>query len=464
MSRRLSVLRVNIFILVVIILGITVGINFLSSRHHKRFDFTATGKNTLADATVKVLGSLKSPLKMILFDKVGTGEQIQGKTLLELFRYNSPLVSFELIDPDQNASLAAQYEIHRYGTLVLEMGKPGVKDFKRQSLEGAVNEEAVTNAIIKLTRQGMKTIYFLEGHGEKDIDVESKESFSLLRREVEKQNYVARKLVLLRETQVPQDCSVLVVAGPKNPLLPEEEKLIDEYLDKGGKTLFMLDPPPAVGMKEFMAKYGVEVGDNMIIDKMSRLFGGDNFTPVITAYNPSHRITRDFAVASFFPMARSVTPLASAPTGAKVESLATTCPNSWATARIQGTDYNYKEGEDKPGPISVVVVAEIIKPVADAAHDKAGKVFGRLVVFGNSNFVNNTYLNTQSGNRDLLLNAISWLADEEGLISIRPKSDQPRTISLTADQMRYIFYFSVILLPVLALTAGISVWLRRRRA
>jgi ABC-type uncharacterized transport system involved in gliding motility auxiliary subunit len=467
---RLPLLRVNIAVLVGIILGIMVLINYLSYKHHKRFDTTAIGKYSLSDQTLKVLKSLSDKLEMIMFDKPGTNERDKAEDLLTEYRYHSDQVSVRYIDPDQQPALATKYGVTRYGTLVLEF------QGRQQQVEN-ITEEAVTNAMLKLTKGKSKVIYFLTGHGEADIEDNTKAGYSLIGQALKGQNYEAKKLLLMREAKVPADCTLLVVASPKTALMSEEQQLIEDYLNAGGKAFFLLDSPmgdkPGVGLNEFLAKWGVEVGNDIIIDTMSRLFAGDYFMPVITLYS-EHPITSGFKLASFFPLSRSVSPAEKTPDNITIQTLASTgSQNSWAESQIDGP-YEYTEGKDKLGPVSVAVVAEIETKTKEA--EKKGKATGeektedeektaptgRLVVFGDSDFANNTYLNL-SGNRDLFLNVISWLAEEEDLISIRPKSDVPRTISLTGGQMQAVFYLSVVLLPALGLAIGVTVWLRRRR-
>jgi ABC-type uncharacterized transport system involved in gliding motility auxiliary subunit len=454
-------------VLVGIILGIMVLINYLSYKHHKRFDTTAMGKYSLSDQTQKVLESLPDKLQLIMFDKPGADARVKVKELLTEYKYRSDKLDIQYIDPDQQPLLATKYNVQRYGTLVL--------DFQgRQRQIEQITEAKLTNAILKITKGKSKVAYFLSGHGEADIEAEDKTGYSLIKQALLGQNYAAKKLLLMREAEVPEDCVLLVVAGPKTPLIKEELQAIEAYLAGGGKAFFLVDPvvgdKPETGLSKFLAKWGVAVGKDVIIDFSSRLFSGDYFTPVITMY-ADHPITRDFKVASFFPLSRSISPGEHKPDNVTVQTLASTGhQNSWAESEVNGP-YEYTEGKDRLGPVSVAVAVDI-KPQSEAteaeetdseeAAEEEDLPKGRLVVFGDSDFVNNTYLNL-SGNRDLFLNAVSWLAEEEDLISIRPKSDVPRTISLTSGQMQTIFYLSLFLLPVLSLVIGTIVWIRRRR-
>ncbi len=447
MKQRLKIIRANIIGMVVIALGIVVLLNFLSARHYKRFDLTNQGEHTLAEQTIKLLKSLDSPLKVIVFDKLGGQTWVKAEKLLTTYKYYSDKIETSFIDPDKKPALAEQYGVQRYGTLFFEHNK-------RQEQTAKISEEAFTNIILKLTRVEQKKVYFLSGHGENDLTAETKTGYSLLKEAISKQNYGVETLPLMRKARLPDDCTVLIVSGPEKDLFPEESKAIEKYLQNGGKALFLLDPPPGVGLNDLLSQWGVKVGNDMVIDKLSRLFGGDYFMPVITSYSP-HPITHDFKLASFFPVTRSVSPQKTALEGVIVESLARTSQESWAETDYKAQDYEYNPGKDMAGPVSVAVAVEI----PPKGKEKPG---GRLVVLGDADFANNTYLNL-SGNRDLFLNILNWLSGEEALISLRPKDEAPRTINLTQSQMEGVFGLTVVVIPLLFLGIGLLVWFRRRK-
>jgi len=460
MPRKVVVWRTNVALLTVIVLGILVVVNFLSYRHHKRFDVTASKKYSLSDQTIKVLEGLEGELKIVVFDKPGSMSRQKAEDLLAAYKYRCPGLEVEYVDPDQRPQLAQELGVRQYGTLALEYGG------RRKTVE-EVSEEELTNAIIQLTKARAKKVYFLEGHGERDITSVEKEGYSLVKKALEAEGMEVDTVLLLRAEGVPEDCDVLVVAGPKSDLLEPERKAIAEYINRGGKALFMVDPAPGAGLVDFLAQWGVKVGDDVVIDTMSRLFAGDYFVPVITMYT-DHPITRDFDLASFLPVCRSVSPADKVPEGLTVQSLGSTSnQHSWAETKVSGP-YEFNQDEDVEGPVSVAV-AVAIKPEGkpekgetEGEEKPAKSREGRLVVFGDSDFASNAYINL-SGNRDWFLNAVSWLAEEEKLISIRPHTDIARTLSLTVGQMQTIFYLTVVVMPLITLVVGVTVWWRRRR-
>src|SRR5204862_5078783 len=123
---------------------------------------------------------------------------------------------------------------------------------------------------------------------------------------------------------------------------------------------------------------------------------------------------------------------------------------------------------DKPGPVSLAAAVSATAPApSTAAGDSPAKASdapkpeSRIVVFGDSDFVTNGYLGIP-GNRDLFLNSVNWLAQQENLISIRPKDPEDRRVSLTADQAKLIFWLSIVIIPGFILAAGVQAWWRRR--
>jgi ABC-type uncharacterized transport system involved in gliding motility auxiliary subunit len=230
-----------------------------------------------------------------------------------------------------------------------------------------------------------------------------------------------------------------------------ETDSIRSYLENGGKALFLLDPEPSFGFTDLMAEFGLSIGNDVVLDVsgVGQLFGMGPSVPLVNNYE-SHPITENFRVMTFFPHARSITVVDGddLPENVTSQALFTTSANSWGETNIQNRQASYDEGVDLQGPVTLGAVA---------SKDRM-----RLVVIGDSDFANNAYLDGQ-GNRDLFLNTISWLAEEEDLISIRPKQPEDRRINMTAKQARWVMYLTVILMPLAALAAGIAIYIRRER-
>jgi ABC-type uncharacterized transport system involved in gliding motility auxiliary subunit len=270
---------------------------------------------------------------------------------------------------------------------------------------------------------------------------------------MEKANYDVKPLVLARAGKVPDDATVVILAGPKNDLFPPELEALDAYVSRGGKVLAMVNPFQNEGFKKYLLKYGFQLDDDLVVEQnpIGRLFGIGPEVPIIQQYD-SHPITRDLAgVTTLFPLTRSITPLKTAPKGVTVQTLAKTSPDSWGETNRADLQRGVAQpdAQDLKGPLAVAAVATV---------DKA-----RIVVYGTSNIAANQFLNIQ-GNRDFVLNTVSWLAEEEDQISVRPKDVKQTPVFMSSNQAQAVFLLPVVILPALVLAGGIVAVVRRRAA
>ena len=445
----------NLLLVVVLVLGILVLANYFLSKHHSRVDLTASRLHSLSDQSVKVLKALKKDISVKAFFRVGNFARGTLDSLLKIYAYESPRIKYEFIDPDKNPGLVKRYEVTQDGTTVFEAGD-------KEGRVTTTSEEDVTNAVIKLTREKKKVIYFLEGHGEASVEESGDGGYSGVKGDLEKLGYEVKKQALALSEGFPADCAVLVVAGPKKALLPNEVETIGKYVGRGGRVLFLIDPETDPGLSPLLADYGVRLRDDLIVDTVSRLLGGDYFMPVVSEYE-AHEITKGFRYATFFPYARSVEASETKPEGATLTVIARTSPNSWSERQLDQKQVKFDKGVDGPGPVSLALV-ETLKAKAEETSAEAagaGTPEARLAVVGDSDFVANRYLGL-SGNANFFLNMVNWLTEEADLISIQPRTSSPRTIQMSPSQGRLLFFVSVILLPLAVLVLGVAVWLRRR--
>jgi ABC-type uncharacterized transport system involved in gliding motility auxiliary subunit len=460
MKRRSFLYSSNLLLMIVLMLAIVVVVNILLSRYHQRFDFTEARIHSLSDQSIKVVKALKNDVNLKAFFREGNMARARMEDLLKIYAYQSPRVKFEFIDPDKNPGLVKRYEVTADGTTVLEAGD------KDTRITGAT-EEDITNALIQVTREKKKTVYFLEGHGELSTEVVEEGGISFAKDELAKLGYEVKKQSLALADSFPKDCAALVIPGPKKDLLPAELETISKYLEDGGRVLFLVDAQVTPGFIPYLAGYGFKLENDLILDPASRMIGGDYFMPFIDRYE-SHEITRNFRYATFFPFARSVEPIEPKPerVGA-VNALGKTSEDSYAKrdftlkAKMTLKEIAFDKAKDKAGPLTIAGVASLKPKVSDAAAPAGPANEGRFAVVGDSDFASNRYYNL-SGNGNFFLNILNWLTQESDLISIMPKTSNPRTIQLSPSQGKLIFWVSVVILPLLVLAFGISIWLRRR--
>lgn len=477
---------------IVLVLGILTAINYIASRQNRRWDLTAAKQFTLSDQTIRILETLEGPAKILVFDRENDFDRLR----MRLVEYENVTdqVSVAYIDIDKQPSLARQYQIQTYGTVVFEYQD-------RVERVVANTEQDLTNALIKAIEGTERTVYFVQGHGERNVRSAERDGYNAIGDALGLDNFLIETLVLAQQPQVPADASMIVIAGPKTDLFEGEIETLQQYLERGGKVLFLVDPSAElesvqkVNIRNLLRRWGVTLGDDIVVDgsAMGQLLGTDASVPVAADY-PSHPITDRFNVLTAFPLARSVEPTPNETSNLITEAFLQTGSQSWAETDIarltQTSEVELQENQgDRPGPVTIgVAVTSAIsrsttetgnvtlseqgestvapEPTSDAStllesaanpSGDAQNIETRLVVVGDSDFAANYSLGIQ-GNRDLFLNIANWLTQQENLVAIRPREPEDRRVTLTADQQLRIFWLSVFMIPGVILGTGIYTW------
>jgi ABC-type uncharacterized transport system involved in gliding motility auxiliary subunit len=271
---------------------------------------------------------------------------------------------------------------------------------------------------------------------------------------------------------VPADASALVIDGPEKPFLEAEVKMVTDYVDKGGRLFLAVDPGTDPGFSALLDQFGAKVRKDVVIDKVSQLFGGDARIPMVSSdgYDRTHPITKTFEYQTIFPMASSLDVKDAPPAGVTATKLAHTSELSWGETseeEMRSGRIQLDEGKDTRGPITLAAAFEKKEatPPAVPAGDGAtppSAPSARLVLFGDGDFISNNYINA-AGNGDLALNAIAWLVEQGELMSIRPKSSSPRIAILSPAQVFYYFWTIVAIAPLMIAASGVAIWWRRKR-
>ncbi len=434
----------SLFLSVVIVFGIVVLLNILSFRFHKRVDFTKEKLHTLSQQTMKVLSSLDSKIDITAFYKSSDDRREALRELMDEYMSRSKLISFRFVDPDKEPLVAKSYKVNSYGTIVFECGK------RRISINpfDVPTEEDITNAIIRVTRERKKKIVFIEGHGEHDTGDTSPSGYYQINRELENKGYNVESLSLAEIGRLPKDVAVVIVAGPQKDLFKGELRILFSFWKKGGGLMFMMDPGFPEETADFIKnRWGVVFHKDLVVDPVSKLFGGNIFTPVVSDYmnNP---ITGNFKYATFFPISCSLS--VSPREGMSYHGLLKTNKESWGETNLKGNTVKLDKNDFK-GPLVLGYLVEGEK-----------KYKGKAVFLGDSDFPSNSFINA-SGNKDLFLSLVSYLAQEKELVSITPKREENTPLYLTRTQSWVLFIVSVVFIPVLFGLAGLLIFLKRRR-
>ena len=453
LSSRSTKYGLNAAVYTVFFVAVFVMINFLGARYHKRFDMSVAGVNSLSEQTRKVLSTLEDVVEIDAF--VEDGRDTVLEELLEAYEYESERVKTRFVDPQLRPELAQEAGISQVPTVRVQMGE-------RSTLVTDTQDEAVTNGIHRVATTERKKVYFSDGHGEASTgDTQSLDGAGLFAESLRNQNYDVAPLVLAEARSVPEDAAAVIVAAPQRQMFPSEIEALDTYMRAGGSVMFLLEPQRNAELAEFLRKWSIDVGDNVILDQQVRLFQGVTLglEAIVSSYG-SHPAVRPMKERTLFSLARSVRPASSPAKGLVVQAIATTAQSSWAESDLDllfgSSQATFDESLDVPGPVPLAVAVSAFSRDIGGEGDRELK----MAVFGDASFVTNKYFR-QFFNDSLALAVVGWLAGEEELISIGSRGVRASRASLTAGQARSVFYLSVLVLPELILLCGIAVWWRR---
>jgi ABC-type uncharacterized transport system involved in gliding motility auxiliary subunit len=453
---------------ILVVLGILVAINYIGSKQNKRWDLTANKQFSLSDQSRNVVAKLDSPMQVQVFAQEPQFPRYQER--IKEYEYASSKISTEYIDPEKKPSAAKQNNVDRIPTIVF--------NYKgRSERVNADAEQDLTNAIIKVVSGQQRKVYFTQGHGEKDTTSSEGAGYNIIATGLGRENYTVDKLTIAQQGSVPDDASVVVVAGPKTDFFAPEMEALKKYLDKQGKLLLELDPPdkldspPLTNLIALAHDWGIQAGNNVVVDVsgMGRMIGTDASVPVVAPPYPSHAIAQRLSLLTAFPLAREASPVSGGVNGHVAQAFIETGPRSWAETDLKSlmttgaVSLDEAKG-DKKGPVPLG--SAVTAAAAPAAPPKPGepdapKPETRVAVIGDSDFAANGTLGVP-GNRDLFMNTIGWLSQQDNLISIRPKDADDRRITLTATQESNIFWLSLLIIPGFVFGAGVMTWFKRR--
>lgn len=459
------------------VIGVLVALAYLTARFPYRLDMTEAKLYSLSEQTVTMLKRLENPVHIVFFHDPMMRETVE---LYELIARQTDKISVEFYDPMTNPAQARMLGVQFAGTALMRSGE------RKLQVHGA-SETDIANGILRVSRGATQRVCFLDGHGEADpfsleshdhlegaaghthgigakVVVHERHGMAKARNALETMNYLVEKVTLPRSADALANCGVSVVAGPKSALLPAEVTAIRDYLSAGGNALFMLDPFVATGLEPVMREVGVVLDNTIVIDPASH-FWADPSSPAVTDYN-RHQVTRELPL-TFFPGARSLSPTPKPVPGTSIVALVNSSKSSFGETspdRVQ-----FSEGKDVPGPATLMVIVNrkadsgpspAADPTAQSPAPRSARR-SRVVVIGDSDFATNSFFHIM-GNGNLFLNSVNYLAAQENLIGIEPRTfDIPR-VNLTNRQMKGSLFLSIVLIPALLALVGTAVWWKQR--
>ena len=438
---------------ILVVVAVIVVVNVLADRYNKSYDATANKRYSLSEQTAKIVKGLKQDATITYFNQ--STRFRDGKDLLEEYKNLSSKVKVEYVDPDKDPQRAREAGVRNFGTAIVKVGE-------RKEEAKSMTEEGITGAFIRDLKSNSRTVCFVTGSGEHQIDDSDREGFSQFKQLLAKDDYETKAIDLLQKPEVPGDCTTLVVAGPTRNYLQPEVDAIKKYVEDGGRAFFMLDPPLKMGradiadndaLTSLLQSWGVTIDKDLILDlsPVGQIFGLGPQVALVSSYSSQPIVSEIKRTATGFPLARSIQIKNGDKTN--VEKLFDSSTSSLATTNLSSDRVSVQDPNNKKGPLTL----------AAAGTYNTGKQNsqGRFVVVGSSGWVANRFI-TFEGNGDLALNAVNWLASDEDLISIRPKAPENRRVTMTGRQFNAVWVTSQFILPLIVVVAGFGVWWKRR--
>jgi ABC-2 type transport system permease protein len=376
------------------------------------------------------------------------------EALLQSCAQRTDRLRYEIVDQDLDLEYVRRYGITDPRTIVVEVGD-------RFATLREPEESALLSAVYRLASGRMARVCYLVGHGQHQVDSDEKSGYATFGQLLMEQGYDLRPLQLGAQGRVPESCDVLVIAGPR--LEPEASELaaIDEHLARGGAVLGLFDPPTPERWRAWLAGLRVDLTGDVVMDieRVGAQAGGGPRLIVVGDGYGDHEIVRSLqGKPTVFPMVQSLAeagePDSTVAGAILVKSSRMTWGETDPGTRFSGRP-RYDDFVDQKGPLPLAMVLEVRRG-ADAAPP------GRLVVVGNSEFLNNDTIN-QRGNRDLLLNAVGWLAREEALIQVRGFDPLSQPVVLTAEQKEVFGWGALVGWPLFVGSLALGFMLRHRR-
>jgi ABC-type uncharacterized transport system involved in gliding motility auxiliary subunit len=437
---------------VIVILAIASVANVLANRYNKSYDSTANKRYSLSDQTAKIVKGLKQDAAITYYDRQ-SGFQ-PAKDLLDRYSTLSSRIRVKFVDVEKNPQVARAAGVTKLGTSFVEIGT------KKEEAK-SVTESEITGAIIRDLKTTSRTVCFVSGSGEHQIEDTQRYGFSRLKDILAKDQYASKSISLLEKAEIPPDCTVVVIAGPQSEYVQPAVDALKKYVEQGGRALIMLDAPLKIGrptadntaLTDVLQSWGVSMDKDLLLDlsPVGQLMGLGPEIALVSTYDSHPIVDAMKGTATGFPLSRSMTVKNSDKTN--VQKLFESSASSLATAKLDSPNVNPSDPKNQKGPLTIGAAGSYTTGKENSE--------GRFVVIGSSSWAANSFI-TFNGNSDLASNALNWLASDEDLISIRPKEQENRTVNMTRAQFNWVRLSSQFLLPGALLLAGVSVWWRRR--
>lgn len=448
-------LHIQNTIFMVLLLAIVGVIAWLSTRYSFDADWTATGRNTLSDASISMLAKLENPISMTSYATEDETIRRAVKDLVERYQRHKADIDFRFTNPDVEPEKVRQLGISVNGELVIEY------QGQQENLKN-LSEMGITNALQRLARSGERWLVFLEGHGERKPHGQANHDLASWVKQLEAKGFKAQAHTLAQTPRLPDNTRALVIASPQVDLLQGEVEIIKEYINNGGNVLWLTDPGDQHGLMPLADLLGLSFISGMIVDPTTQILGLKDPRFALVANYPSHDINQNMETLTLFPQAvgLKVTP----PVGWTSHNILLTEARSWSeTGEVAGS-IRFDADSDIAGPLTVGVALTRDKPAGNNNNENPKEKTGqqRIVIIGDGDFLSNAYLGN-GGNLTLGTNVINWLAHDDSFIEIPLKMATDRQLQLSPMAQGVIGIGFLFVIPLGLAGSGFFIWWRRRK-
>ena len=474
----------HVFLLLLVVLSVVVMVNYLSQEYFLRFHMSTRTGIELSPRTVGFLRSLTNQVKVTLYYDTGDDESLYGTVadLLGEYRLVNSRITIQTVDYIRDPGLAqkvkAKYNLSAptdKNLVIFDCGgklktvpgdilahytlepapdeTPNQKEpsFRRKPT-AFLGEILFTGALLDVTSAKPLKAYFLQGHSEHQINSGDEQAGFLKFASILRQNYInPEPLSLLGTNGMPADCNLLVLAGPIDVIPDAELDKIEQYLNRGGRLLALFNFGSVhkdTGLERVLAKWGVDVGHNVVTDLDNTTRGTD----VIVVSFGKHPVVNSLVQSRLhLSVPRSVGQLklhAEAADAPHVEEIAFSGPRATVAGSLAAKP---------PFPLMVAVEKGAIR---DVITERGAT---RMIVVGDSLFLGNLQIDS-AANRDFAAAAVNWLLERTQLLpGMGPRPVKEYKIVMTSAQLHQAQWVLLGALPGSVLVLGGLVWLRRRR-
>lgn len=454
---QLRLMNLSFVVLFLLAVGL---LQWLAKEYHLQFDWTRMHRHSLAPASVTVTERLKEPLKITAFASQRGETRRFIREMVGRYQKHKPDITLEFVDPDTAPERVREAGVQFDGELVFEYG-----DARENLSPAQFNEQNFTNALTRLGHRGERWVVFLSGHGERSPEKQANFDLSTWTAQLRSRGFQTRSLSLGEHPRIPDNTTVLVIAGPRTRLLAGEVRAIQNYIDRGGNLLWLHDPGVLLGLEPLAESLGIEFHPGVIVDPASEDITGNAAAIVVTKYG-SHPVVRSFGDNTVFPQAAGIS--LNAPEGWQGSVLMDTRPASWSETGALDGPILFDKGRDIRGPLNLAVTLTRTSDKfagSEAAKPRAGednRPEQRVIIIGDGDFLANSFI-PNGGNLELGMSIVNWLSQDDAFVNIPVKTARDRSLDLSRGGQLAIVAVFLALLPITLIGSGVWIWLRRRK-